>query len=299
VHVGVQLPQNEIGVDPGEIRELVQGIRDLGFHHVSVLDHVLGADRATYGDRDFLPYDATSVIHEPLVLFGYIAACAPELHLLTSILVLPQRQTALVAKQVAEIDVLARGQLRLGVAVGWNDVEYEALGMDFTTRGRRLEEQVGLLRRLWTEPVVTFEGAFDRMHAVAINPPPVQRPIPIWFGGGIERARWRAAVLGDGLVARWPLPERPLDSDWPAHLEQMRAWRREAGLDGEVGLEARVFADLAGSSPEAWRRTAEEWRELGASHLAIRTIRLGLSSVEAHLERLALARDALGEMMAP
>jgi len=297
VHVGVQLPQNEIGVDPGEIRELVQGIRDLGFHHVSVLDHVLGADRGTYGDRDFLPYDATSVLHEPLVLFGFITACAPELHLLTSILVLPQRQTALVAKQVAEIDVLARGQLRLGVAIGWNDVEYEALGMDFHTRGRRLEEQVGLLRRLWTEPVVTFEGEFDRMRAVAVNPPPVQRPIPIWFGGSTERARWRAAVLGDGLVARWPLPERPLESDWPAHLEQMRAWRREAGLDGEIGLEARVFADLA-RSPEEWRRTAEEWKELGATHLAIRTIRLGLASADAHLERLALARDALGEMMA-
>ena len=298
MHVGVQLPQNEIGVDPGEIRELVQGIRDLGFHHISVLDHVLGADRGTYGDRDFLPYDATSVLHEPLVLFGFLTACAPELHLLSSILVLPQRQTALVAKQMAEVDILARGQTRLGVAVGWNDVEYEALGMDFSTRGRRIEEQVGLLRRLWTEPVVTFDGEFDRMRAVAINPPPVQRPIPIWFGGGIERARWRAAVLGDGLVARWPLPDHPLESDWPDHIEQMRTWRRAAGLDGDVGLEARVSADLA-RSPEEWRRTAEEWRQLGATHFAIRTIRLGLEGADAHLERLALARDALGEMMAP
>jgi probable F420-dependent oxidoreductase len=296
VHVGVQLPQNEIGVDSGEIRELVQGIRDLGFHHVSVLDHVVGADRGTYGDRDFLPYDATSVLHEPLVLFGFITACAPELHLLSSILILPQRQTVLVAKQMAEVDFLAGGKTRLGVAVGWNDVEYEALGMDFTTRGRRLEEQVGLLRRLWSEPVVTFEGEFDRMRAVAINPPPVQRPIPIWFGGGIERARWRAAVLGDGLVPRWPLPDRPLESEWPQQLEQMRSWRREAGLDGEVGLEARISVDLA-DSPEEWRRIADEWRQLGATHLGIRTIRLGLEGADAHLERLALARDALGEMM--
>jgi probable F420-dependent oxidoreductase len=298
VHVGVQLPQNEIGVDPGEIRELVQGIRDLGFHHVSVLDHVLGADRATYGEREFLPYDATSVIHEPLVLFGYIAACAPELHLLSSILVLPQRQTALVAKQMAEVDILARGQTRLGVAVGWNDVEYEALGMDFTSRGRRLEEQVVLLRRLWTEPVVTFEGEFDRMRAVAITPPPVQRPIPIWFGGGTERARRRASVLGDGLVMRWPLPDRPLESAWPQQIEEMRRWRQDSGLDGEVGLEARISADLA-RSPEEWRRSAEEWKELGASHLAVRTIRLGLDSAGAHLERLELARDALGELMQP
>ena len=296
MHVGVQLPQNEVGVDPGAIRELAQGIHDLGFHHVAVLDHVVGADRAVYGDREYLPYDAASVIHEPLVLFGFLAACAPELHLLSAILVLPQRQTALVAKQMAEVDILARGQTRLGVGVGWNDVEYEALGMSFKTRGRRLEEQVGLLRRLWTEPVVSFEGTFDRMRSVAINPLPVQRPIPIWFGGSVERARYRAAVLGDGLVMQWPLPERPLESEWPERMDEMRRWRREAGLDGDVGFEARITADLA-SSPDEWRRTADEWRQLGVSHLGVRTIRLGLETVEAHLERFALARDALGDLM--
>jgi len=298
VHVGVQLPQNEIGADPGAIRELAQGIAGLGYHHVGVLDHVLGADRSVYGDREYLPYDSDSVIHEPLVLFGYLAACAPELHLLTAILVLPQRQTALVAKQLAEVDILSSGKVRVGVGVGWNDVEYDALGMSFKTRGRRIEEQVGLLRRLWTEPVVSFEGEFDSMHAVAINPPPVQRPIPIWFGGSIERARRRAAVLGDGLVMQWPLPARPLESDWPAKIEQMRQWRREAGLPGDVGLEARLIADLD-SSPEEWRRTAEEWRELGVSHLSVRTLRLGLETVEDHLERFALASEALAGMLEP
>ena len=288
-------PQTEIGADRGAIRTYAQRVEELGFTHVLAYDHVLGADPEVHKPWNG-PYDVDTTFHEPFVLFGYVAAIT-NIELVTGIIILPQRQTALVAKQMAEVDILARGQTRLGVAVGWNDVEYEALGMDFHTRGRRLEEQVGLLRRLWTEPVVTFEGEFDRMRAVAINPPPVQRPIPIWFGGSIERTYWRAAVLGDGLVARWPLPERPLESEWPARLEQMRAWRREAGLDGEIGLEARVFADLA-SSPEEWRRTTLEWKELGASHLSIRTIRLGLASADAHLERLALAKDALGEMMA-
>jgi probable F420-dependent oxidoreductase len=296
MRIGVQLPQSEMGADPGELRELVQGIRDLGFHHVSVLDHVVGADRAVYGDRDYLPYDASSAIHEPLVLLGFIAACAPELHLLTSILVLPQRQTALVAKQMAEVDILARGQTRLGVSLGWNDVEYEALGMSFKTRRRRLEEQVGLLRRLWTEPVVTFDGEFDRMPAIGISPPPVQRPIPIWFGGKVEAARRRAAVLGDGLVLQWPLPNSPLESEWPSLFDEMRGWRSAAGHSTPMGFEARIVADL-GRSPEDWYETARQWEQLGATHVGVRTLQLGLETVGAHLARLALVREALGDLM--
>ncbi|MCU1490795.1 MAG: Luciferase-like monooxygenase, partial [Acidimicrobiaceae bacterium] len=183
MHVGVQLPNNEVEVDRGALRELAQGIEGLGFHHAHVVDHVVGADPVTYADREYLPYDANSVVHEPLTLFGFLTACAPRLHLMTAVLVLPQRQTALVAKQAAEIDLLTEGKLRIGVGVGWNDVEYDALGMDFHTRGRRIEEQVELLRKLWTEPVVTFEGEFERVRGVSVNPLPVQQPIPIWFGG--------------------------------------------------------------------------------------------------------------------
>jgi probable F420-dependent oxidoreductase len=297
MHVGVQLPHNEIEVDPGALRELVQGIQDLGFHHAQVVDHVVGADRATYADKTYLPYDGESVVHEPLTLFGFIAACAPQLHLFSAVLVLPQRQTALVAKQVAEIDILTGGRLRIGVGVGWNDVEYDALGMDFHTRGRRIEEQVGLLRRLWTEPVVNFDGEFDRMHGVTVTPPPVQRPVPIWFGGSIERARRRAAVLGDGLVLQMPVPAYPFDSDWPETMEEMRRWRRESGRPGEVGFEARLTLDLE-RSPEEWRETVRQWSELGASHIGVRTIRLGIYGVEEHLARLALASEALVDFMA-
>ena len=296
MHVGVQLPHNEIEVDREALRELAQGIQDLGFHHAQVVDHVVGADPVAYADKAYLPYDADSVVHEPLTLFGFLAACAPQLELFTAVLVLPQRQTALVAKQLAEIDILTNGKLRVGVGVGWNDVEYAALGMDFRTRGRRIEEQVPLLRRLWTEPVVSFEGTFDRMEAVSVNPPPVQRPIPIWFGGSVERARWRAAVLGDGLVLQMPVPERPFESDWPETMETMRGWRRDAGVPGELGFEARLTLDLA-RSPDEWRTTVAQWQELGASHIGVRTIRLGIHGVDAHLARFALASDALAEFM--
>ncbi|HWX09678.1 MAG TPA: LLM class F420-dependent oxidoreductase [Gaiellaceae bacterium] len=294
--VGVQLPHNEIEVDAGALRELAQGVQDLGFHHVQLVDHVVGADPVTYADRSYLPYDADSVVHEPLTLFGFLAACAPELHLFSAVLVLPQRQTALVAKQMAEIDLLTNGKLRMGVGVGWNDVEYEALGMNFRTRGRRIEEQVGLLRQLWTEPVVTFDGEFDRMRAVSVNPPPVQRPIPIWFGGSVERARRRAAVLGDGLVMQLPLPDLPLESAWPETMDEMRRWRREAGVPGEVGFEARLTLDLA-RSPDEWVTTAAQWQGLGASHIGVRTTRLGIEGVEAHLARLALASEALADFL--
>ncbi len=295
MYVGVQLPHNEIEVDPGALRELVQGIQDLGFHHAQVIDHVLGADRTTYAEKTYLPYDGDSVVHEAFTLMGFIAACAPELHLFTAVLVLPQRQTALVAKQTAELDVLTSGRLRLGVGVGWNAVEYEALGMDFHVRGRRLDEQVELLRRLWTEPVVDFEGEFDGMRGVTVNPLPVQRPIPIWFGGSHERMRRRAA-LGDGLVIQMPVPERPLESNWPETMDEMRAWRREAGLPGDVGFEARLTLDLE-RSPDDWRETVRQWQELGASHIGVRTIRLGIYGVDDHLARFALASEVLAEFM--
>ena len=293
--LGVQFPQAEIGPDAGEVREFVQGVEDLGYHHLQVADHVLGADRSAHSELE-LPYDTESLFHEPLVLFGFVAACAPKLHLLSGIVILPQRQTALVAKQMAEVDVLAGGRTRFGVSVGWNPVEYDALGMDFRRRGRRIEEQVALLRRLWTEPVVSFSGEFDRISGAGINPLPIQRPIPIWFGGLIERARWRAAVLGDGYVMQLPLPPRPLDSEWPERLEQMREWRRAAGHDSELGLEAKVAID-GPDGAEEWRRIALEWKELGATHLAVRTSGVGVRGGPEHLERLALVAGALRDVV--
>src|ERR1700683_4079741 len=181
MQIGVVFPQTEIGGDVGALRGYAQRVEELGFRHVLAYDHVLGADPAVYPGWDG-PYDVTTTFHEPFVLFGYLAGIT-SLELVTGIIILPQRQTALVAKQAAEVDLLSKGRFRLGVGLGWNAVEYEALGRSFSDRGRRSEEQVALLRRLWTEPSVTHAGASEQVNGAGLAPLPVQRPIPIWFGG--------------------------------------------------------------------------------------------------------------------
>ena len=226
---------------------------------------MLGADVG--GRPDWRgPYTTEHQFHEILVLFGYLAAIAPGLELVAGVLVLPQRQTALVAKQAAEVDILTGGRLRLGVGLGWNVVEFEALGEEFGNRGRRAEEQIEVLRRLWTEPVVDFEGRYHRIPAAGLNPLPVQRPIPVWIGGSAEAAIRRAARLADGFF-----PQRPLEGGWPATLERFREWAGEAGRDpARIGIEWR--ASVAAGTPDDWRREAEEWRALGATHLSVVTM---------------------------
>jgi probable F420-dependent oxidoreductase len=192
MRIGIVFPQYEIGTDPAAIRDFAQAAEGIGYHHLLASEHVLGASTAArpdwrrpYGDTH-RAYTDEDQFHEPLVLFGFLAGLTRRIELVTGILILPQRQTALVAKQAAEIDVLSGGRLRLGVGLGWNAVEYEALGMDFRTKARRIEEQIALLRALWTQPVVDFAGEWDRIPAAGINPLPVQRPIPIWLGGGTD-----------------------------------------------------------------------------------------------------------------
>jgi probable F420-dependent oxidoreductase len=181
---GVVFPQTEIGADPGAVREYVQAAEDMGYSYIFIADHVLGADSGHHQHVANSYYTHHSVIHEQLVTLGYISAITRKVDLITGILILPQRQTALVAKQAAEIDVLSGGRLKLGIGVGWNHVEYEALGQDFRTRGRRCEEQIEVLRALWTQEVVNFEGRWHRITHAGINPLPLQRPIPIWLGAG-------------------------------------------------------------------------------------------------------------------
>jgi probable F420-dependent oxidoreductase len=286
MQVGVVFPQTEIGADPGGVRAFAQAAQELGYRHLLVYDHVLGADVRERPDWAG-PYTAEDQFHEILVLFGYLAGVAPGLELAAGVLVLPQRQTALVAKQAAEIDILTGGRFRLGVGLGWNFVEFEALGEDFRNRGRRVEEQIEVLRRLWTEPVVTFEGRYHRITAAGINPLPVQRPIPIWIGGSAEAAIRRAAGLADGY-----LPQRPLEGGWPATLERFRGWAEEAGRDPtRIGIEWRIA--VADGMPDDWRREAEEWRALGATHLAVTTTRGELAGPDAHIERIEQAAAAL------
>src|SRR5581483_7983001 len=196
MQIGVVFPQTELGGDVGAVRSYALRVEELGFAHVLAYDHVLGADPEFHQGWDG-PYNVNTTFHEPLVMFGYLAAIT-SLELVTGIIILPQRQTALVAKQAAEVDLLSSGRFRLGVGLGWNKVEYEALGQDFTARGRRLSEQVGLMRRLWTERAVTFEGGFDTVTAAGLAPLPVQRPIPVWFGGQSPPAYRRIGRLADG-----------------------------------------------------------------------------------------------------
>jgi probable F420-dependent oxidoreductase len=247
---------------------------------------VLGADTSTRPDFRG-PYTSESLFHEPMVLFGYLAAVAPGLELVTSVIILPQRQTALIAKQAAEVDVLTGGKQRFGIGIGWNDVEYEGLGMEFRNRGRRFEEQIELLRRLWTEPVLTFEGRYHRITAAGINPLPVQRPIPLWIGASAEAALKRAAVLADGYF-----PQRPLEGGWPATIDKMRQWRAAAGKDPySLGIDAR--APVATGTPDDWHKAAGEWRALGATHLSINTMNAGLHGPDAHVKRLGEALAAI------
>src|SRR6478752_6945162 len=202
MRIGVVFPQTELGGDPGAVRAYGERVEELGYTHVLAYDHVVGADPAVHeGWRG--PYNLDTTFHEPFVLFGYLAAIT-SLELVTGIIILPQRQTVLVAKQAAEVDLLAEGRFRLGVGLGWNAVEYEALGTDFSNRGRRMEEQIALLRRLWTEPSLTFEGEFERVTGAGLAPLPVQRPIPVWIGAQSPRAYERAGRLADGWFPQVP-----------------------------------------------------------------------------------------------
>ncbi|MFO1189576.1 MAG: LLM class F420-dependent oxidoreductase, partial [Alphaproteobacteria bacterium] len=203
--IGLVFPQTEIGADPIAVRDYVQAVEEMGFNHLLVFDHVLGANSATYdAERLKGPYRENDMFHEPFVLFGYLAAITKRLELATAVLILTQRQTALVAKQAAEVDVLSGGRMRLGVGTGWNWVEYEALGVPFDDRGPRLDEQVKLLRELWTKPLITFKGQFHSVPDAGINPLPQRRPIPIWFGGMAEAVIRRVGTIGDGWYPQFP-----------------------------------------------------------------------------------------------
>jgi probable F420-dependent oxidoreductase len=285
VRIGAVFPQTEIGDDPGEIRDWAQAVEGLGYRHALAFDHVLGAGVDTR--PGWTGYTSDTAFHEVFVLFGYLAAVTRTLELVTGVLVLPQRQTALVAKQAAEVDVLSGGRLRLGVGVGWNNVEYDALGESFTDRGARSEEQVELLRRLWAEPTVTFSGRWHTVENAGIKPRPVSGRIPVWFGGNAEALLRRVGRIGDG----W-MPQRPPDDVARGMLDRVRAYARDAGRDpAEIGFEPRL--SLAQVPDRERADFAAGWRELGATHLCVSTMGLGLESADDHVAALRDAMDVL------
>jgi len=298
MHIGVVFPQSEIGNDPVAIRDFAQAVEGMGYSHIALFDHVIGADPASRPGWKPL-YTHRHAFHEPFVLFGFLAGVTKTLGFVTSIMILPQRQTALVAKQAAEVDLLTGGRLRLGVGNGWNPVEYEVLGEDFRVRGRRMEEQIKVLRALWTGELVSFDGRWHRIREAGINPLPVQRPIPLWLGGMAEKVVKRVGQLADGWFPRFPsMRQRDAGHNLPARaeapaaiVERMRAYARAAGRDpAAIGIEGRVF--LPGRTPEQWFAEIEEWRALGAGHIQAYTMEAGLRDASAHLDLLRRFMDA-------
>ena len=296
MQLGVVLPEREIGTDPIAVRDYAQAAEELGYDFLVTADHVLGADRERYPDL-LGPYGHRAAIHEPLVLFGFLAAVTSRLQLITNVLILPQRQTALVAKQAAEIDLLSGGRLILGVGNGWNHVEYEALGEDFRTRGRRLDEQVRLMRHLWTQPLVTFEERFHQVRDAGIHPRP-ERPIPIWMGGMDRRVLERIGRLADGWSPR--LVSDDLDhalADMQRRRERIEAAARGAGRDPSTL--ALLLRARAGTLDEQVMQ-ARRYREAGATHCSIDT--QGDASYDSgdagrspaqHIEAIRAFREAL------
>jgi len=274
--IGVVFPQTEIGAHSGAVGQYTTTVEALGFDYLLAFEHVLGANPDRPG-RSRGAYDYESLFHEPFVLFGYLAALTTRLEFATGILILPQRQTALVAKQAAEVDVLSGGRLRLGIGVGWNAVEYEALGQDFHTRGARQAEQVTLLRALWTQRLVEFEGRFDRVPDAGILPLPVQRRIPIWFGGGADATLRRMARLGDGWMPNY----MSLD-ELAARLATLRELLAAAGRDpATFGVDVRI--DMRRTGEAEWPATLARLAELGATHVCLNTMGNGFD-LEAHLD---------------
>jgi probable F420-dependent oxidoreductase len=279
--LGVVFPQTEIGNDPVVIRDYAQAAEQLGYSHILVFDHVLGARPDRFEALGFRPpYTYQTPFHEPLVLFGFLAGVTSTVELVTGILILPQRQTALVAKQAAAVDVLTGGRLRLGVGIGWNHVEYEALGENFKNRGRRVEEQIALLRALWTRELVDFEGKYHHLSKAGINPLPVQRPIPIWMGGMSEPVLKRAARMADGWFPQFRPGPQSTET-----LERFRGYVSDAGRKVEdVGIEGRISVF---NTPEAeWAAALDGWRDLAASHVSFNTMNVGLASPQAHIDAI-------------
>jgi probable F420-dependent oxidoreductase len=279
MNFGVVFPQTEFGNDPGAIKDYAQTAEDLGFKHILAYDHVLGANPNRPGGWHG-PYSSLDPFHEVFQLFSFMAGVTDWIEFVTGILILPQRQTALVAKQAASLDVLSEGRLRLGVGLGWNEIEYQALNENFGNRGRRVEEQVYLLRRLWTEELITFEGQWHSIPDAGINPLPMQRPIPIWFGGHHDNVLRRVGELGDG----W-LPNYRTAQDAKASWEKIKEHAVEAGRDpNRIGLEPRLRLDEGG--PDDWNRQIEEWQKLGATHISFNTMGAGLSTSQEHIDAI-------------
>jgi probable F420-dependent oxidoreductase len=275
MRIGLIYPQTEFGDDPAAIRDYAQTAEGLGYTHITAYDHILGANPQRPGGWSG-PYTFEQSFIEPFVLFAYLAGLTNRIEFASGVIILPQRQTALVAKQAATLDVLCGGRLRLGVGLGWNAVEYQALNEKFSNRARRIEEQVAVLRALWTQPLVKFAGKYHQIDDAGLNPMPVQRPIPLWFGGNAPEALARAARLADG----W-MPGPPTAAGAAAQLDLIRRTLEQHGRDpARFGIEARI-PYAAGAA--VWETSVAGWEAAGATHISLNTMGAGLRGPAAHI----------------
>ncbi len=291
MRVGVVFPQTEIAADAAVIRDWAQAVEGLGFDHVIAYDHVMGANLASRPDWT-MPYNHDTPFHEPITLFSFLAGVTTTLELASGIIILPQRQTALFAKQAANADVFSGGRLRLGFGIGWNQIEYEALGVPFQARGARFDEQVDLLRKLWTGEPVTYDGRFHKVTDAGINPAPVRKSIPIWFGGSSQASMARVARTGDGWIPVLPAAAAA------EKVAEMRDLVKRAGRDPDaVGVDNIIFvgATLGGPvrTPDDAAADHAAWKTAGATHVTIHTMGAGLKTADEHIGFLRRFKAAI------
>jgi probable F420-dependent oxidoreductase len=279
MRIGVVFPQTEFGNDPIAVRDYAQTTEELGFTHILAYDHVLGVN-PNRPEGWTGPYNHKHSFLEPFVLFSYMAAVTQRVEFATGILILPQRQTALVAKQAATLDVLSNGRLRLGVGIGWNSVEFTTLNQDFHNRGKRIEEQVDLLRLLWSQPLIEFSGRWHTIPDAGINPLPVQRSIPIWFGGRAEAALRRAAKMGEGWMA-FSLNQEQAKTTIDTIQDYLGIFGRNKS---DFGIEAII--SYGNGDPTVLLSSVQDWQSLGATHISINTMGRGFQKPSEHITAL-------------
>ena len=275
--IGVVFPQGEISDDPIAVKDVAQAVEELGYDYLLLYELVIDT-KSDKPPASFL---------EPFTLLGYLAGCTQKIELATGVMVLPSRQTVLVAKQAAAVDVLSGGRLRLGISAGWNQVEYQAMGADFQRRGKRLDEQISVLRELWTNPFATFKGQYHDFENVGIYPRPVQHSIPIWIGGNSEPVLKRVAYFGDGWLSYGETLETAA-----AKMDKLRQYLQTAGRKpSEVGMEV---AGVNVVKPDQWDKILDGWRDIGATHLSIVTTSAGLETVQEHIDTIHRFKTEVG-----
>ncbi len=283
---GIVFPQTEFPADPSAIRDFAQAAESLGFNHLLAYDHILGANPERDGGWSG-PYTFRDPFQEPLTFFSYLAGVTTDLEFVSGIIILPQRETALFAKQAATLDVLSQGRLRLGFGVGWNEIEFISQNKDFNNRGQRVEEQIEVLRLLWTQPLVTFKGHWHNIPDAGLNPLPVQRPIPIWFGGHAEPVLRRIAKIGDGWLPLYTTPEEGAQA-----LDKLAGYLSDHGRSmKDIGLEPKIrFGD---GNPDTWQNLNNAWQSAGATHLTVNIMNAGFKKPQEHIQAMSQFAEVL------